>query len=367
MKLGGRPSESDSPIFMTEESTCALVKAYSIREIEGATKNFHENNKLDEGAFGAVFKGRIGDQDVAVKQLTATRAAKDRDRGEGKYTGAATFKREAEVLGKYRHPNIVSLLGHCMGHSAPCLVYEFMEGNALHVRLRHCAGTGRVPEGKTPAPPLTWDERLAVASDMARGLSFLHRQATPVIHQDIKSANILLRGKGKNVVAKLADFGTIRILEVHLGESHHSTKQLVGTTPYMPYEYSQSGHVSAKTDTFAFGVVLLEMITGRPPARALESPRDGKRKGRRPRQGRRGVMNLVTDMGKYIEDPENCLEEVYDRLAGEYNAKSACDLATLAKRCTEHFASKRCVVADVENQLHELAGRPEQSHDDQWA
>ena len=259
-----------------------------------ATNNFHATNKLDEGSFGAVFKGRIGDQGVAIKRLTAARAAKDRERGESKYSGAATFRREAEVLGKYRHPNIVSLLGHCMGHSAPCLVYEFMEGSALSVRLR--------PRGGTALAPLTWDDRVTVASDVARGLSFLHRQEPPLIHQDIKSANILLRGSGTSLVAKLADFGTIRILEVHWEESHHSTMQLVGTTPYMPYEYSQSGHVSAKTDAFAFGVVLLEMITGRPPAR---------RKNGRGRVRRRQGEATARNAGRGV--PYNRYGKVYRR------------------------------------------------------
>ena len=96
------------------------------------------------------------------------------------------------------------------------------------------------------------------------------------------------------------------------------------------------------------------------PHKVLAGVRAGARESKRKGHARKGsTINLVADVRKHIEDPENLLEEVYDRNASEYNAKSACDLAAIAKRCTEQYAGNRCVVADVEHQLHELAGRPE--------
>ena len=125
---------------------------------------------------------------VAIKALKLDRMARDAARkdGEHKFSGMSQFRKEVEVLGKYRHPNIVALLGHCIDSdtaSRPCLVYEFMPGASLRERL----------QAQTRMPPLPPAARLVIASDVARGLTFLHTVAKPpIIHQDIKSDNILL-------------------------------------------------------------------------------------------------------------------------------------------------------------------------------
>ena len=177
------------------------------------------------------------------------------------------------MLSRYAHPNLVQLIGFCVEKkkkkkSTTCsLVLEFMPGGSLldRLRLTHAG------------PPLTAQERFDVAADVARGLHYLHTAKPPLIHQDVKSDNILLAVVDGRLVAKVADFGTARIapqLAMNTaarapggsgGQTHHSTRCVVGTTPYMPAEYVLSGHVSEKTDTFAFGVVLLELLTGRPP------------------------------------------------------------------------------------------------------
>ena len=147
----------------------------------------------------------------------------------------------------------MALLGHCLGVGVerPCLVCEFMEGASLDERLKR-------------DPALTWQERHKVASDMARGLTFLHTKASPpVIHQDIKPANIMLGAAPLGgLVAKIVDFGISRIapdLAPSRSNTHISTQTRAGTAIYMPLEYHMMGRVSTKTDTYAFGVVLLQL------------------------------------------------------------------------------------------------------------
>jgi serine/threonine protein kinase len=181
------------------------------------------------------------------------------------------------VLSRYAHPNLVALLGYCVEKkrmlrkktAVGSLVLEFMPGGSLLERL--CPTHAD--------PPLTAQERFDIAADVARALHYLHAEArTPLVHQDVKTDNILLAEVGGRIFAKVADFGTARIapqlamnsLVCSLGSggdgrTHHSTSVIVGTRPYMAPEYAQMGHVSEKTDTFAFGVVLLELLTGRPP------------------------------------------------------------------------------------------------------
>ena len=233
---------------------------------------------LGAGAFGTVCGGTLPDgRRIAVKQMELVAAAK-KQRKSGRanpYEGEAGFRLELEVLSRYVHPNLVALLGHCIEKqrwkkkATSCsIVLEFMPGGSLLDRLRSWAGS----------VALAAQERFDIAADVARALHYLHAEASPpLIHQDVKSDNILLAEVGGRLIAKVADFGTARMapqLAMNTaaravggsgGATHHSTQTVVGTRPYMPAEYLQSGHVSEKTDTFAYGVVLLELLTGLPP------------------------------------------------------------------------------------------------------
>jgi hypothetical protein len=234
---------------------------------------------IGAGSFGTVFRGTLPDgRRIAVKQLEL--AAKQKQKAKKKlggradpYAGKAGFQLELEVLSKYRHPHLVELIGYCVDKqllkATKCnLVLEFMAEGSLLDRLRPAHA----------APPLAAQERFDIAADVARGLHYLHAEASPpLIHQDVKSDNVLLAEIGGRLVAKVADFGTARMapqLAMNTtarapggggGKTHHSTTMIVGTRPYMPMEYIQMGRVSEKTDTFAYGVVLLELLTGKPP------------------------------------------------------------------------------------------------------
>ena len=338
----------DSAVRMNAE-----VVDFSTAEMERATNKFSGRNKVDEGSFGEVYRGKLADGRIAaIKVLRLARLVRDRDRpGSAKYTGEATFRREVEVLGKYRHPNVVALLGQCMGKAEmrPCLVYEFMEGQSLEERLnpkpkkRKKGGlVGYSRAAQKALPPLAWRERIAVVADTARGLEFLHALADPpIIHQDIKSANILLGSHPDNgtLIAKLADFGTARIAPKLLDDTHVSTMTVVGTGPYMPPEYTQEGHVSEKTDTYAFGVVLLEILTGLFP----KDPRSN--------------QPLALAMAPALDNPKELLPQLLDRRAGDWDTNATLALAAIARGCTELHSHRRLAVSQVRRDLDFLAGR----------
>ena len=320
---------------------------------------------LGAGAFGSVYAGVLPDgRQVAVKQVDVASAAEQetankkggRKRfGGGRrldpYKGEAGFRRELEVLSKYVHPNLVTLLGHCVEKKkrtvVSCsLVLEFMPEGSLLGRLRPTRD----------AMPLTAQQRFDVAADVARALHYLHAEASPpLIHQDVKSDNILLaEDGGGRLIAKVADFGTARMApqlaqRARGGSSktHHSTRLIVGTRPYMPMEYLQMGQVSEKTDTFAYGVVLLELLTGRPP---YDDETD---------------TLLHADSMELLCDPERRLAPLLDArvpstawatvaAAGTVRGR-ALELCLVAKRCLEMLAAVRGTMREAMPKVVALA------------
>eukprot|EP00937_MAST-01D_sp_MAST-1D-sp2_P000188 g188.t1 len=383
-KEAERASRLSSPLLNTNaagsgDTAPRLSEVFDAGMIRTATNDFAEANKVDEGSFGVVYRGMLRDgRRVAVKMLKFHKIVQDRgkERRSGKrskYSGEESFRREAEVLAQIRHTNIVALLGHCLDadECLPCLVYEFMAGKSLRARLRAGAKAGKAAAAAERAPPgggggggaaaqplplpLSGAARIAVASDVARGLAFLHSRNPTIIHQDVKSDNVLLAQRDDGSVhAKLADFGTVRIAPTLMKHSHVTTVQVVGTSAYMPYEYRQSGHVSAKTDAYAFGVVLLELLTGQP---ARERAGGGER--RRRGGGGGGGKTIVARMERVLERPQDLLTGALDVHAGGWAQcpERAFALAAVAKRCTEQFVQRRCAVADVLPDVDALAGR----------
>ena len=312
-------------------------QVYTEAQMAAATGGFSDDFKIDEGAFGFVYRGRLqpSGREVAIKVLKpkAAAAAAVPERAQ-QFVGAGSFRKELGVLAKYRHRNILELLGFCLSDDAAakqCLVFEWMAGGSLNKRL--------APD--SAAPPLSCQERFDVASDVARGLHYLHVKADPpIIHQDVKSDNILLCVVEGRLLAKVADFGTARYAPTLLGAgvSKIETQTIIGTKPYMPPEY-HSGQVSEKTDTFAFGVVLLELLTGMPPS------------------NRSTGEFLHAELSLVVEEAPLQLPPLLERRAGRWPLEQALALAALAKRCLEMTARNRCVVADVLPELDAIAGR----------
>jgi len=309
--------------------------AFSAAQLRAMTSGFAQ--QLGEGAFGAVFGGALPDgRRVAVKRMTLGATATN------KYEGEAGFRRELEVLHRYRHAHIVALFGYCIeGGQTFSLVLEFMPGGTLLDRL----------EPAHTDPPLTAQQRFDIAAHVARGLYYLHAEATPpVIHQDVKSDNVLLATEGGHIVAKVADFGTARVVpkKAMSRDMHHSTVMVVGTTPYMPCEYLQFGHVSEKTDAYAFGVVLLELLTGKPPANKVTREL------------------LAYDMAPALQQPEQLMPPLLDAIApGGWPQAAAVALARVAARCVEQLVQSRCTMREVVGEVvalssgaHAISGNP---------
>ena len=324
--IGGINSSSSS------SSSSSKTVAFSVAQIEHATENFDAQLKLAQGAFGAVYRGTMRGAAVAIKVSTRTEAIGAK---KSQYTGANSFALEAEVLGKYRHANIVALRGHCLGPSQPAqyLVYEFMAGGSVQDRLNL----------DNSEAPLTWEERLVIASDTARGLEYLHVDADPpIIHQDIKSENILLGEYQGHLVAKIADFGAVRIAPKLLTNTHLSALEVIGTKPYQPPEYTQQGHVSEKTDAFALGVVLLELLTGKPPVNKQTNE------------------FLYFELQPALHVLQSALPSLFDARQGapsRAQKKRLLALGCIAKKCLELYAGQRCTVSAVLVDLDVLAGR----------
>ncbi|KAL7162171.1 hypothetical protein ACSBR2_042614 [Camellia fascicularis] len=207
------------------------------QQSQAATNNFHEDNVLGEGGFGRVHKARFNDNALAaVKSLHG-----------GSQDAEREFEIEIDWLSKIHHENIVSLLGCCIHGEARFLVYELMPNGSLESQLH----------GASHGSALTWHLRMKIALDVARGLEFLHERCNPpVIHRDLKSSNILL---DSNFNAKLSDFG----LAIAGGNQSKDNVKLSGTLGYIAPEYILDGKLTDKSDVYAFGVVLLELLMGR--------------------------------------------------------------------------------------------------------
>ncbi|RZB81133.1 Cysteine-rich receptor-like protein kinase 2 [Glycine soja] len=211
---------------------------YKYSDLKAATKNFSEKNKLGEGGFGAVYKGTMKNgKVVAVKKLLSGKSSKIDDE----------FDSEVTLISNVHHKNLVRLLGCCSKGQDRILVYEYMANNSLDKFLF----------GKKKGS-LNWRQRYDIILGTARGLAYLHEEFhVSVIHRDIKSGNILL---DEELQPKIADFGLAKLLPSD--QSHLSTR-FAGTLGYTAPEYALHGQLSKKADTYSYGIVVLEIISGR--------------------------------------------------------------------------------------------------------
>ncbi|KAK7327994.1 hypothetical protein VNO77_22088 [Canavalia gladiata] len=203
-----------------------------------ATNNFHLSNKLGAGGFGPVYKGKLRDgQEIAVKRLSSASGQ-----------GIEEFMNEVALISKLQHRNLVRLLGCCKGDEK-MLIYEFMPNRSLDSFVFDPA------DHKF----LSWSKRLNIIEGIARGLLYLHRDSRlKIIHRDLKASNILL---DEELNPKISDFGMARIFGERGDQAN--TKRVVGTYGYMAPEYAMEGLFSEKSDVFSFGVLLLEIVSGR--------------------------------------------------------------------------------------------------------
>ncbi|RZR90943.1 hypothetical protein BHM03_00018954 [Ensete ventricosum] len=220
--------------------------AFTYDDIVAATGNFDERMVVGRGGHGVVYRGVLPDgRRVAVKKLQR----RGNGKGEEEDEGEREFRAEMKVMTGRGHPNMVALHGWCLAGTARLLVYEYMEGGSLEEVIQEWGRFG-------------WERRLAAATGVARALAFLHHECTPaVVHRDVKASNVMLDARGR---ARVTDFGLARA--VGAGESHVSTV-VAGTVGYVAPEYGRTWRATTRGDVYSFGVLAMELATGR---RALD-------------------------------------------------------------------------------------------------
>ncbi|XP_057735691.1 receptor-like serine/threonine-protein kinase ALE2 [Arachis stenosperma] len=333
-KLSGTPTElahgkmqsSGSMSFNSGSITyTGAAKIFSLNELEKATNNFDSSRILGEGGFGLVYKGILNDgRDVAVKILK-----RDDQRG------GREFLAEVEMLSRLHHRNLVTLLGICIERKTRCLVYELVPNGSVE---SHLHGADK------ETSPLDWNSRMKIALGAARGLAYLHEDSNPcVIHRDFKSSNILLED---DFTPKVSDFGLARTA-LEEGNKHIST-HVMGTFGYLAPEYAMTGHLLVKSDVYSYGVVLLELLTGRKPVDFSQPP---------------GQENLVTWARPLLTNKEG-LEMIIDPVVKpSIPADTMLKVTAIASMCVQPEVSQRPFMGEVVQALKLVCNEFEETSD----
>lgn len=306
--VGSRKSSASMSFSSSLAAYTGTAKIYSLSEIERATDTFDSRRILGEGGFGIVYSGVLEDgRKVAVKVL------KRDDR-----QGSREFLAEVEMLSRLHHRNLVKLFGICTDDHFRCLVYELVPNGSVESHLH----------GPDKIAPLNWCARMKIALGAARGLAYLHEDSSPrVIHRDFKSSNILLEN---DFTPKVSDFGLARTA---LDGHKHISTHVMGTFGYLAPEYAMTGHLLVKSDVYSYGVVLLELLTGRKPVDLLQPP---------------GQENLVAWARPLLTNKDS-LESIIDHeiINSDTPFDSILKVAAIASMCVQPEVSHRPFMGEV--------------------
>ncbi|XP_056853416.1 probable LRR receptor-like serine/threonine-protein kinase At1g56140 isoform X2 [Raphanus sativus] len=272
------------------------VKPYtfSYSELKSATQDFNPSNKLGEGGFGPVYKGNLNDgREVAVKQLSV-----------GSRQGKGHFVAEIVAISTVMHRNLVKLYGCCYEGDHRLLVYEYLPNGSLDQALFG---------GDKKTLHIDWPTRFEICMGVARGLAYLHEEGSVrIVHRDVKASNILLNS---DLVPKVSDFGLAKLYDDK--KTHISTK-VAGTVGYLAPEYAMRGHLTEKTDVYAFGIVVLELVSGRGNAdESLE-----------------GEKRFLLEWAWNLHE-RSCEVELIDRELTEFNTEEVKRMIGIALLCTQ--------------------------------
>ncbi|TYG47606.1 hypothetical protein ES288_D11G353000v1 [Gossypium darwinii] len=280
--------------------------SFTLRQIKVATNDFHASNKIGEGGFGPVYKGTLPDGTViAVKQLSARSKQGNRE-----------FVTEIGIISALQHPHLVKLYGCCIEGNQLMLIYEYLENNSLARAL-----FGPQESQLT----LDWPTRMKIYIGIARGLAYLHEESRlKIVHRDIKATNVLL---DKNLNPKISDFGLAKLDEE---DNTHISTRIAGTYGYMAPEYALHGHLTEKADVYSFGIVALEIVSGRCNTKI------------RPKQEPFILLELENG---------NLLELVDTRIGSDCHKKEVMTMINVALLCTNPTASARPPMSSVVRML----------------
>ncbi|KAJ4823199.1 hypothetical protein Tsubulata_015147 [Turnera subulata] len=302
-----------------------MAATFTYQELAAATCDFAPECLLGRGGFGAVYKGTLEStgQVVAVKQLDQSGIQGDKE-----------FLVEVLMLSLMHHPNLVNLIGFCAEGEQRLLVYEYMPFGSLEDRLFD------LPPDETP---LDWNTRLKIALGAAKGLESLHKSNPPVIYRDLKASNILL---DESFEPKLSDFGLAKFGPI--GDKSHVSTRVMGTYGYCAPEYASTGRLTIKTDIYSYGIVLLELITGR---RALEEV-NGRSK------------HLVYWAMPLMKDQSNFSKLVDPLLKGNYSMSTLKKVIEVAGLCLHEDVTMRPVSSDLVAAMQFFVSRKREKNSD---
>ncbi|KAK2361067.1 putative serine/threonine-protein kinase [Trifolium repens] len=282
------------------------TKSFSYSSLRSATGDFHPSCKIGGGGYGVVYKGVLRDgTEVAIKPLSV----------ESKQ-GTHEFMTEIDIISNIQHPNLVKLIGFCIEGNHRILVYEFLKNNSLASSLLG---------SKSKCVPLDWPKRAAICRGTASGLSFLHEEAQPnIVHRDIKASNILL---DENFNPKIGDFGLAKLFPDNV--THVSTR-VAGTMGYLAPEYALLRQLTKKADVYSFGILMLEIISGKSSSKAAFGD---------------NILVLVEWAWKLKE--ENRLLELVDSEITDYDENEVYRFLVVALFCTQSSAQHRPTMKQV--------------------
>ncbi|KAK2632573.1 hypothetical protein EUGRSUZ_L01382 [Eucalyptus grandis] len=287
------------------------IGSFTLRRIKAATNNFDAANKIGEGGFGPVYKGLLSDgTTIAVKQLSSKSKQGNRE-----------FVTEIGMISALQHPHLVKLYGCCIEGNQLLLVYEYMENNSL---ARALFG----PEEFQLK--LDWWTRHKICVGIARGLAYLHEESRlKIVHRDIKATNVLL---DKDLNPKISDFGLAKLDEED--NTHISTK-IAGTYGYMAPEYAMHGYLTDKADIYSFGIVALEVVSGRSNT---SSPK-------------KEECFYLLDWARFLKERGNLIDLVDRRLSSHFDKEEALALIKVALMCTNATPALRPPMSSVVSML----------------
>ncbi|KAF8041385.1 hypothetical protein BT93_A0096 [Corymbia citriodora subsp. variegata] len=295
------------------DRTTKAVKLFSAEELEKATDNYDERRIVGQGGYGTVYKGMLPNN-----MVVAIKKSKHVDQSQ-----IEQFINEVIVLSQINNRNVVKLMGCCLETEVPLLVYEFVNNGTLFEHIHN----------PNKSSKLSWETRLRIASETAGVLSYLHSTAsTPIIHRDVKSANILL---DDNYIAKISDFGASRLVPV---DQKQLSTMVQGTWGYLDPEYFHTSQLTEKSDVYSFGVVLVELLTGK-KALSFDRPEE--------ERSLATYFLLSLENGKLF----HIVDEV---IANKGNNEQVREVANLAKRCLKIKGEERPTMKEVTMELEGL-------------